>query len=142
WYRLTVPAGQTREIRLGLWKSPEDQRNAEALGEDFDDLFATREGAADELYGDLAPDNCPGPELIAMRSAFAGMIWSKQFYRYDIQRWLSGDPNQPPPPPPDERRNHTWQHVDAYDVMSMPDAWEYPWFAAWDLAFHTVVFTH
>ncbi|MFN8128471.1 MAG: hypothetical protein U0R28_06710 [Candidatus Nanopelagicales bacterium] len=142
WYRLTVPAGETREIRLRLWKSPENKRNPEAFGKDFEELFTTRLAEADEYYSDLAPDNCPAEEFKAMRMAFAGMIWSKQFYRYDIQRWLAGDPGEPPPPPPETRRNHTWQHVDAYDVVSMPDAWEYPWFAAWDLAFHTVVFTH
>ncbi len=142
WYRLTVPPGESQEVRLRLWKSPENHRNPDALGSDFDELFATRQAEADEFYGDLAPENCPGDELVAMRMAFAGMIWSKQFYRYDVQRWLAGDPGQPAPPPPQTRRNHNWRHVDCYDVISMPDAWEYPWFAAWDLAFHTVVFTH
>jgi hypothetical protein len=69
------------------------------------------------------------------------MIWSKQFYRYDVRRWLNGDPSQPAPPP--ERklgRNHDWQHLNAAEVLSMPDKWEYPWFAAWDLAFHTLTF--
>ena len=84
WYRLTVPAGQSREIRLRLWKSPDNKRNPRGPGRAFDELFATREAEADEFYGDLAPENCPSAELVAMRVAFAGMIWSKQFYRYDV----------------------------------------------------------
>ena len=75
-----------------------------------------------------------------MRQAFAGMIWSKQFYKYDVRRWLKGDPAQPPPPPERrEGRNRDWRHLYASDVLSMPDTWEFPWFAAWDLAFHCVV---
>ena len=75
------------------------------------------------------------------RQAFASLLWSKQFYNYDVHRWLVGDPT--PPPPPAERwggRNHSWQHLNNHDVISMPDTWEYPWYAAWDLAFHTIPF--
>ena len=78
-----------------------------------------------------------------MRQAFAGMLWCKQFFRYDVARWLDGDPTQPPPP--DSRasgRNRRWRNFDAFDIMSMPDTWEYPWFAAWDLAFHCVALAH
>ena len=78
-----------------------------------------------------------------MRQAFAGMLWSKQLFYYDVARWLDGDPAQPPPPP--ERltgRNARWRNFDAFDIMSMPDKWEYPWFAAWDLAFHCVALAH
>ena len=78
-----------------------------------------------------------------MRQAFAGMLWSKQFFNYDVARWLDGDPAQPPPPPGRAAgRNHEWRHLHAHDVISMPDKWEYPWFAAWDLAFHTVALAH
>ena len=71
------------------------------------------------------------------------MIWGKQFYRYDVSRWLTGDPGHPAPPPQHQfLRNANWKTLDAYDVLSMPDPWEYPWFAAWDLAFHAVVFAH
>ncbi|HEY5153553.1 MAG TPA: hypothetical protein VIJ47_02395, partial [Acidimicrobiales bacterium] len=82
-------------------------------------------------------------EASIMRQAFAGLLWSQQFYRFDVNRWLDGDPGQPPPPP--ERaagRNKNWRHVDANDVMCMPDSWEYPWFASWDLAFHCVALAH
>ena len=78
-----------------------------------------------------------------MRQAFAGMLWSKQYYAYDVTRWLNGDPVGPRPPA--ERltgRNAGWRHFDAADILSMPDPWEYPWFAAWDLAFHTVTLAH
>jgi hypothetical protein len=74
-----------------------------------------------------------------MRQAFAGMLWSKQMYNYDVARWLAGDPTQPPPPAGRKNgRNAGWGHFNAFDIMSMPDKWEYPWFAAWDLAFHCV----
>ena len=76
-----------------------------------------------------------------MRQAFAGMLWTKQFYCFDVTRWLEGDPTQPPPPAARlSARNSRWKHFDAFDLMSMPDKWEYPWFAAWDLAFHMIPF--
>ena len=79
---------------------------------------------------------------LVQRQAFAGMLWSKQFYMFDVRRWLDGDPGQPPPPP--ERLSHgrdiEWRHLDNADIISMPDTWEYPWYAAWDLAFHCVTF--
>src|SRR5215469_4933697 len=80
-----------------------------------------------------------GKKLPVMRSAFAGMLWCKQFYYYDVARWLDGDPDEPTPP--NSRltgRNSRWRSFDAFDIMSMPDKWEYPWFAAWDLSFHCV----
>ena len=78
-----------------------------------------------------------------MRQAFAGMLWSKQFYNYDVATWLDGDPAQPPPPPEREmNRNARWRNFNAFDILSMPDKWEYPWFAAWDLAFHCVSLAH
>ena len=74
-----------------------------------------------------------------MRQALAGLLWSKQLYHYDVRRWLEGDPGQPPPPPERRRgRNAEWTHLYNDDVISMPDKWEYPWYAAWDLAFHTI----
>ena len=78
-----------------------------------------------------------------MRQAFAGMLWSKQFYHYEVARWLDGDPTQPRPPAQRKSgRNARWPSFEAFDVMSMPDKWEYPWFAAWDLAFHCVALVH
>ena len=75
------------------------------------------------------------------RQAFAGMLWNKQYYRYLVERWLQGDPAEPTPPASRWKgRNHDWWHMSAADVLSMPDKWEYPWFAAWDMAFHTIPF--
>ena len=80
-------------------------------------------------------------EKLVQRQAFAGMLWSKQFYYYDVEQWLKGDPEQPAPPPERKNgRNHNWRHLNNADIISMPDKWEYPWYAAWDLAFHCIPF--
>jgi hypothetical protein len=103
----------------------------------FDALVDTRRVEADRFYAVLQRDIADTDARLVQRQALAGMIWNKQFYRLDVYRWLHGDPSQPPPPP--ERlhgRNADWRHLAAEDVISMPDKWEYPWFAAWDLAFH------
>ena len=112
-------------------------------GPEFAAVIAARKAEADEFYAELAPAGATADEALVMRQAFAGMLWSKQFYHYDVARWLDGDPAQPPPPPERHRgRNARWRTFDAYDVISMPDTWEYPWFAAWDLAFHCVALAH
>ena len=106
-------------------------------------MTARRRAEADAFYAELTPAAASSDEAAVMRQAFAGMLWSKQFYHYDVARWLDGDPGLPPPPP--ERRNgrnSRWRNFEALDVMSMPDTWEYPWFAAWDLAFHCVALVH
>jgi hypothetical protein len=105
----------------------------------FDRIFAKRQQEADEFYSALIPPDLSADGRNIMRQAFAGLLWSKQFYHYDVSRWLRGDPTSPPPPR--ERlqgRNHEWTHLYNADVISMPDKWEYPWYAAWDLAFHCV----
>jgi hypothetical protein len=102
-----------------------------------------RRTEADEFYATLTPSDATPEEATVMRQAFAGMIWGKQYYPYDVALWLDGDPGQPPPPPErTQGRNANWRNLDAADVLSMPDPWEYPWFAAWDLAFHTIVLAH
>lgn len=136
-YRLTVPAGASAELRLRL--SPED---APALGRSWDETMQRREREADAFYRSLAPA-APPEQARVMRQAFAGMIWGKQFFHLDVERWLDGDPGQPTPAAGRERgRNAAWRHLNTHDVISMPDPWEYPWFAAWDLAFHTVALAH
>ena len=103
----------------------------------FDAVFAARLKEADEFYAALAPANVSEDARMVQRQAFAGLLWSKQFYHYDVDRWLKGDPAGPEPPK--ERlhgRNADWAHLYNADVISMPDKWEYPWYAAWDLAFH------
>ena len=121
----------------------EDVAAADPLGPSFESMMRRREAEADDFYEALRREGADDDEFRIMRQAFAGMLWSKQYYGYNVARWLDGDPGLPPPPP--ERltaRNATWRHFDAADVISMPDPWEYPWFAAWDLAFHAVTFAH
>jgi len=121
----------------------EDVAATDPLGPSFESMMRRREGEADEFYEALRREGGSDDEQLIMRQAFAGMLWSKQYYGYNVARWLDGDPGLPPPPA--ERRhgrNATWRHFDAADIMSMPDPWEYPWFAAWDLAFHAVTFAH
>ena len=129
----TIPAGG--EIRLSLRLSREDRPDAGAeRGASSDEVFARRISEADEFYSTAAR-----PEHAAIfRQASAGLIWSKQFYNYIVEDWLSGDPIIAPPEGHRLGRNHDWGHAFFRDVMSMPDKWEYPWFAAWDLAFHTI----
>jgi len=141
WYRLTVPAGGTAEIRVRL--RPADETAPDPVGPAFEETMRRREAEADEFYGDLRRDDATDDEAMIMRQAFAGMLWSKQYYGYNVARCLDGDPGLPTPPP--ERKTHRnadWRHFESADILSMPDAWEYPWFAAWDLAFHAVTLAH
>ena len=143
WYRPTVEPGATVELRLRLRPKGASPKASEAVGSDFDKVIAARRAEADEFYAELTPEGASADEALVMRQAFAGMLWSKQLYYYDVARWLDGDPTQPRPP--DSRlsgRNSRWRNFDAFDIMSMPDKWEYPWFAAWDLAFHCVALAH
>lgn len=105
----------------------------------FELVFEKRKQEADEFYNNFLSEDCPADIRKIQRQAFAGLLWSKQFYQYDIERWLEGDPAEIPPPP--ERkygRNAKWKHLKIADVISMPDKWEYPWFASWDLCFHCI----
>jgi hypothetical protein len=143
WYTVSVPPGETVELRLRLRPAAGASDRATALGTDFTRVVAQRRAEADAFYGELTPSAASTDEAAVMRQAFAGMLWSKQFYYYDVPRWLEGDPAQPPPPPERHHgRNVRWRSFEAFDVMSMPDTWEYPWFAAWDLAFHCIALVH
>ncbi len=136
-YRLEVAGGATATIELRL-------RDTEGgLGGDYDDVIDARRAEADDFYAALTPAGASPDEALVLRQALAGMLWSKQFFHYDVLRWLEGDPAGPAPPP--ERwhgRNSGWTHLNNADVISMPDTWEYPWYAAWDLAFHCVALAH
>ena len=139
-HRLTVPPGGSATIQLRLRES--DPGGA-GVGDDFAEVMAAREREADAFYAELTPASASADEALILRQAFAGMLWSKQFFHFDVRRWLEGDPAYPPPPA--ERlsgRNHEWTHLNNRDVISMPDKWEYPWYAAWDLAFHCVALAH
>jgi len=139
--RLTVPPGEARELRLRLMPTDQGTMQASAPFGDFDEVFAVRRREADEFYADLQRGLDNEDARVVQRQALAGMIWSKQFYGYEVPSWLVGDPGQPPPPPQREHgRNREWLHLNNADVISMPDKWEYPWYAAWDLAFHCLPF--
>ena len=131
-YRATVAAGATWRVRLRL--GPLGLTDPLA---DFDQTMQRRQQEADEFYAALQAALPDADSRLVQRQAFAGMLWSKQFYNYNVPRWLAGDPAYPPPPADRQQgRNAEWKHFDARDIISMPDTWEYPWFAAWDLAFH------
>jgi hypothetical protein len=137
-YHRLVSAGESVTVRLRLMKAERINKSNDPFTS-FDEIFAKRQSEADEFYADLQPSSLSEDERNVQRQAFAGMLWSKQFYHYNIEEWLNGDPAQPVPP--EERRkgrNHEWRHLNAADIISMPDKWEYPWFAAWDLAFHCI----
>ncbi len=135
-YRLQIAPGSSATLRLRLT----DQAPAEGMfGQRFDTLVATQLKEANEFYTQRFPEDLSEDARNVQRQAFAGLLWSKQFYHYDVRVWLEGDPAQPAPPPERKRgRNHTWAHLYNADVISMPDKWEFPWYASWDLAFHCV----
>ena len=135
-YQLRIGAGKAVTVRLRLSLTNFD---SDAFGDVFDDLFQKRCREADEFYDAIAPKNLTADERLVQRQAFAGLLWSKQFYNYNVRRWLRGDPLGPEPPHERLRgRNSGWAHLNNADVVSMPDKWEYPWYAAWDLAFHSI----
>ena len=132
-YSLTVGAGESAVVRFRL--TPD----AAATTAEVDRVVEDRKREADEFYATIVPGDLSADGANVMRQALGGMLWSKQFYHYVVRDWLSGDGRQPPPPA--ERRggrNAEWTHLHNADVLSMPDKWEYPWFAAWDLAFHCI----
>src|ERR1700731_4639216 len=136
-YKFRIPPNESRTIRLRLTKI-DNQRPSDPFAK-FDKIFRTRRQEADEFYYELAPSSLNEEHRAVQRQGLAGMMWSKQFYHYIVEQWLDGDPTQPPPP--NERqfgRNSEWRHLYNERVMSMPDKWEFPWYASWDLAFHCI----
>ena len=135
WCVLTIPPGEERRIRLRL--RPTSSQGA-PFGADFEDIMRARAEDADAFYSDLLGP-CDEESARIQRQAYAGLVWSRQFYWYDVRTWLRGDPSQPPAPEArKEGRNSDFAHLYNRDVVSMPDKWEYPWYAAWDLAFHMI----
>src|SRR5215510_5414202 len=141
-YQLDVPAGGTSEIRLRLSDAAAASAGTGVFGAAFDRVFDERRRDADEFYDATIPSRITGDARNIVRQAAAGLLWSKQFYHYVVRDWGEGDPGQPPPPSERSlrRRNQDWSHLYNRDVISMPDKWEYPWYAAWDLAFHMIPF--
>ncbi len=134
WYRLQVPAGGQARVRARLRRAQPELPDAFA---DHDAVVAKRRDEADQFYAALQNGIANADARLVQRQAFAGMIWTKQFYLFDVFDWVEGDEGMPAP----QRtrvRNEDWQHLTNADVISMPDAWEYPWYAAWDLAFHCI----
>ena len=135
-YRLDIAAGDTRVVQLRLSDRSDFPH---PFGTDFDASFQNRQAEADEFFASLNAKPYCDDLCNVQRQAIAGLLWSKQYYYFDVENWLQGDPQQPDPG--DNRRqgrNRHWRHLDAADIISMPDKWEYPWFAAWDLAFHAL----
>ncbi len=138
-HAMVLAPGETRTFRLRLTAAALD--GSAHWSESFDEIFATRLAEADAFYDSVAVAGMTAECRNVVRQGCAGLLWTKQFYHYIVPDWLDGDPDQVPPPPGRERgRNHDWQHIYSRDVISMPDKWEYPWFAAWDLAFHMIPF--
>ncbi len=138
-YPLTLGPGETKTIKLRLTDLEIPPENSDPCNGKFDATFDERKREADEFYDSVTPEHISEDAKAVMRQALGGLLWSKQFYYYDMGSWLKGDPAEPPPPA--ERlngRNSQWSHLYNDDIISMPDKWEYPWYAAWDLAFHCV----
>jgi hypothetical protein len=138
-YESLLAPGAAWSLRFRLVETAHAPAEGEAFGDAFTSLLEERRREADTFFKLHLPYAPESEEFRIMRQAQAGLLWSKQFYHYEVDRWLKGDPGQPPPPPERKTgRNWDWTHLFNRDVLSMPDKWEYPWFAAWDLAFHTV----
>ena len=134
---MQLAPGESRVVKLRLSKM--DALPSTIFGLEFDSVFVNRISEADEFYASVSHPALTGEARQVARQGYAGLLWSKQYYHYIVKEWLNGDPGQVPPP--NERltgRNHEWKHLYCNDVISMPDKWEYPWFAAWDLAFHMI----
>ena len=143
WYHFdAIAPGASVQVRLRI---STEEPDADTFGSGFAAVLADRKQDAADFYAAVLPAELTDEDAGIARRAFAGLLWGKQLYRYDVHRWLRGDPGEPTPPP--ERglstgRNEGWQHLSLADVISMPDEWEYPWFASWDLAFQCVALAH
>jgi hypothetical protein len=136
-YQIDLPPGGQSVLRLRLF--PQNTAPGEAFGAEFERIFQQRIAEADEFYDSRLSTKLPADMRNIGRQGLGGLLWSKQFYHYIVREWLEGDPEQPPPPASRwHGRNREWLHLYNRDVISMPDKWEYPWYAAWDLAFHTI----
>ena len=136
-YSLEIEGGSFKSVNLRLVKN-----SIQDPFKDFDKIFVERINEADEFYADIQTEIKSEDAKNVQRQSFAGMLWSKQFYYYDVEEWINGDKGQPKPPKQrEEGRNKDWLHLNNADIISMPDKWEYPWYATWDLAFHCIPFS-
>ncbi len=137
WLKAKIPAGGSKIFTVRLSKS-----QLQDPWTDFDDIFAARQAETEQFYDELTPKNkLAKKHKELLRSSISGLLWTKQFYYLDVFKWLFGEPHEAPPFR-HHKRNHDWQHLTSRNIISMPDKWEYPWFAAWDLAFHAASFIH
>ena len=133
-YKIRVPAGQSVEVSFRM-KHP----SSNGVEKTFGNIIEEKKSEADEFFAEMQKDVTDPDLRNIQRQAYAGMLWSKQFYYYNVERWLEGDPGRYSPPQERKKgRNSHWRHLQNYDIISMPDKWEYPWYAAWDLAFHCI----
>jgi len=135
-YKYSIPGEGSETIRLRLTKK---KLSGNPFEEEFDNIYKQRRTEADEFYSELEPSMPVSDVILVQRQAYAGLLWSKQYFNYEVETWLDGDEGQPPPP--ESRlsgRNSKWKHLFNRDIISMPDKWEYPWYASWDLAFHCI----
>ena len=134
WHKLTLKPGEEKSIKVRLSK-----KSLETPWTNFDAIFDQRIKECEDFYGEIIKKDLPEAQQSIAKSAFSGLLWTKQFYYYDVHKWFFGGPGEPTPNRP-QTRNFNWQHLTNRHVISMPDKWEYPWYAAWDLAFHMVSF--
>ncbi len=136
WLKATIKAGESKTFKVRLSK-----RSIEDPWAAFEEIVVQRQAETDRYYAQLAPKSLSTSQKGLLRSAMGGLLWTKQFYYLDVYKWLFGEPNETPPFRK-HKRNNDWQHLTCRNIISMPDKWEYPWFAAWDLAFHAATFVH
>ncbi|MBN1864610.1 MAG: hypothetical protein JW808_06880 [Victivallales bacterium] len=135
-YRIEIPGGESSVLKLRLTREKDPER---LFGPEFEEIFTVRATEADRFYAKRIPAGLDDKGRQIARNAYSALLWTKQFYHIFVADWLKGDPSMPPPPPTRHSvRNSDWEHLFCRDVISMPDKWEYPWFAAWDLAFHMI----
>jgi hypothetical protein len=138
-YRFVVPAGGEVSLQVRFTDRPPEQLGDEPFGAPAEQVLVARRREADDFYQIIAPRRLGDDEALVLRQAFGSLLWTKQFYHYVVRDWVRGDPGHPQPPDSRRRgRNREWSHLYNSDVISMPDKWEYPWYAAWDLAFHCI----
>ena len=138
-YRFEIPPGDSAVVHLRLSRESASGSSGRASLDEAEEVMSLRRSEADEFYRSITPPQLSADAAGVLRQSLGGMLWSKQYYHYVVRDWLSGDPGQPAPPRARRQgRNADWLHLHASDILSMPDKWEYPWFAAWDLAFHCI----
>ncbi len=138
-YSVEIPAGESIQLNFSLRRSSESSKTLSES--DFENIISTRREECVEFYESVVPANASAEERKILTQAYAGLLWTKQFYYYSVREWLEGDPTQPLPAPSRRaNKNNEWEHLYNRDIISVPDKWEYPWYAAWDLAFHMIPF--